>query len=34
MFLDLLKALSEHQVEYILIGGAAATVHGSPHAGY
>lgn len=29
MFLELLRALSEHQVEYILIGGAAATLHGS-----
>lgn len=29
MFLELLQALSEHRVEYILIGEAAATVHGS-----
>lgn len=29
MLLELLKTLNEHGVEYILIGGAAATLHGS-----
>jgi hypothetical protein len=31
-FSDLLRALSEAQVEFILIGGVAAAAHGSPRA--
>lgn len=29
MFLALLKAMAEHKVEYILIGGMAGVLHGS-----
>ena len=30
--IDLLRVLVQHRVEFILIGGLAATVHGSPYA--
>ncbi|MCG3119894.1 MAG: hypothetical protein ALAOOOJD_02447 [bacterium] len=29
-FMDVLKALHEHEVEYILIGGVAVILHGVP----
>jgi len=28
---EILRVLEEHQVRYVLIGGLAATLHGSPH---
>lgn len=28
---QILQVLTDHQVEYVLIGGLAATLHGSPH---
>jgi hypothetical protein len=28
---SMLRILADHHVEYVLIGGLAATLHGSPH---